>query len=194
MREARAKQIESGSTFFEIAHLISLQVAIPAATLTTRTFCGTISVSGNVTGNGHSPMTTPDTATASPSQRSRVTNGTGLLPGVDGRSALARRYRDLVAAITADLGGAASEALLLQVRNAASLQLHAEGLTARTVRGECIDPEAITRANGAANRALSAIRKSIGPKAKRARPAGSYGVESLDRHLGRPSETEGAAR
>jgi hypothetical protein len=106
---------------------------------------------------------------------------------------LARRYRDLVAGITADLGSDASEALLLQVRNAASLQLHAEELTARTVRGERVDPEAITRANGAASRALSAIRKSIAPKSRRTRPTGTAGSAGLDAYLSGRSDP-GASR
>jgi hypothetical protein len=38
-------------------------------------------------------------------QRSRVTNGTALLPGVDGRSAWMRRCKDIIAAHVSDLGG-----------------------------------------------------------------------------------------
>lgn len=37
--------------------------------------------------------------------RSRVTNHQDLLPGLDGRSSAARRFRDLVAALIADQGG-----------------------------------------------------------------------------------------
>jgi hypothetical protein len=39
--------------------------------------------------------------------RSRVTNGSKMVRGVDGRSADARRYRDLAMALADDLGGAA---------------------------------------------------------------------------------------
>ena len=38
--------------------------------------------------------------------RSRVTNGKDLLANVDGRTAAARRYRDLRLSLTDDLGGA----------------------------------------------------------------------------------------
>jgi hypothetical protein len=38
--------------------------------------------------------------------RSAVTNHKDLLPGLDGRSATARRFRDLVNAFVADMGGA----------------------------------------------------------------------------------------
>jgi hypothetical protein len=34
-----------------------------------------------------------------------VTNGREILPDVDGRSLIARRYRDIAAAITSDAGG-----------------------------------------------------------------------------------------
>ena len=37
--------------------------------------------------------------------RSRLTNGKDLLPNIDGRSLIARRYRDICSAIAADQGG-----------------------------------------------------------------------------------------
>lgn len=40
--------------------------------------------------------------------RSKITNGNALLPEVDGRSAHARRLRDLIAGFTSDMGGAAT--------------------------------------------------------------------------------------
>ncbi len=36
--------------------------------------------------------------------RSRITNGSKMLPDVDGRSTVARRYRDISSAIVADQG------------------------------------------------------------------------------------------
>jgi hypothetical protein len=38
-------------------------------------------------------------------QRSRITNGSALLPGVDGRSAWIRRCKDVIQAHLSDLGG-----------------------------------------------------------------------------------------
>jgi hypothetical protein len=65
-----------------------------------------------------------------PHARSRMTNGTGLLPGVDGRSTWARRLRDLIALHTADLGGqeviSAAEASI--IRRAACLTVELERL------------------------------------------------------------------
>jgi hypothetical protein len=40
--------------------------------------------------------------------RSRISNGSAILPGVDGRSCWARRLRDLIALHVADLGGEAN--------------------------------------------------------------------------------------
>src|SRR5262245_55027813 len=53
-----------------------------------------------------------------PTARSRVTNGQEWLPNVDQRTAVARRYRDLIAQIASDQGGAdrMSEARLQLVR------------------------------------------------------------------------------
>ena len=55
--------------------------------------------------------------------RSRITNGSTVLPGVDGRSVWVRRLRDLMALHIADLGGdtAISEAERSIVRRAATL-------------------------------------------------------------------------
>jgi hypothetical protein len=72
--------------------------------------------------------------------RSRVTNGADLLPGIDGRSPTYRRYRDLVAAMVADLGGIAlSEARMQLVRRFAASAVLAEAMEARLVKGEPVD-------------------------------------------------------
>jgi hypothetical protein len=72
--------------------------------------------------------------------RSRITNGADILPGVDGRSLVARRYRDIVAAIAVDQGGAdrMSEARAQLVRRFAALAVQAEMLEARLARGEAV--------------------------------------------------------
>jgi hypothetical protein len=60
--------------------------------------------------------------------RSRITNGRELLPGVDGRSEWARRFRDLIQLLQSDLGGESecSEAEKLIVRRAACLTTECE--------------------------------------------------------------------
>src|SRR5271170_2400568 len=73
--------------------------------------------------------------------RSRVTNGHALLPGIDGRSAAARRYQDLIASLTSDAGGDAqlSEARRQLIRRFAALSVLAENMEARLAMGETID-------------------------------------------------------
>ncbi len=107
------------------------------------------------------------TAIAKPSttNRSRITNGSAMLSGVDGRSALARRFRDLVEALLAEQPGPVTEAARLQIRSAASLQVHAEELTARMARGEPVSAEEMTRAANGAIRALASLTRR--PAARR---------------------------
>ena len=70
-----------------------------------------------------------------------MTNHKDLLPGLDGRSASARRFRDLVNAIVAEMGGLdrCSEIKLGLVRRLAATTVQAEMLEARMVDGEQID-------------------------------------------------------
>jgi hypothetical protein len=73
--------------------------------------------------------------------RSRVTNGGDVLPGVDGRSLIARRYRDIASAIVADQGGAErlAEARMQLIRRFAAGAVLAEGLEADMANGKSID-------------------------------------------------------
>jgi hypothetical protein len=74
-------------------------------------------------------------------QRSRLTNGKDLLPDIDGRSAMARRFKDITAAVVTDQGGigACSESRLQLVRRFAAAAVLAEQMEAALVRGEQID-------------------------------------------------------
>jgi hypothetical protein len=74
-------------------------------------------------------------------QRSRMTNGTALLPDVDGRSAIARRFKDITSGILADQGGAdlCSETRKQLIRRFAAAAVIAEQLEAALVRGEAIN-------------------------------------------------------
>jgi hypothetical protein len=73
--------------------------------------------------------------------RSKISNGTDLLMGIDGRTATARRYRDLYASIAADQGGIdrLSEARAQLIRRFAAASVLAEMMEARLVGGENID-------------------------------------------------------
>lgn len=67
-------------------------------------------------------------AKRAPTTRSKISNGTKLLVGTDGRSVWARRFRDLYAAFIADAGGddAVSEAERVILRRAAVLATELE--------------------------------------------------------------------
>jgi hypothetical protein len=87
----------------------------------------------------NSPTDRP--GSAPPTLRSRVTNHKDLLPGVKGTSSAARRFRDLVNAFVADMGGLdrCSEIRLGLLRRLAATTVQAEMLEARMVNGEEID-------------------------------------------------------
>lgn len=76
-----------------------------------------------------------------PAFRSRATNCRDLLPGVDGRSGPARRFRDIVLAVGSDQGGLEhlSEARTQLVRRFAAACVLAEAVEARIAQGEPVD-------------------------------------------------------
>src|ERR1700734_1602054 len=88
--------------------------------------------------------------------RSAVTNDPLLLRGVDGRSMVARRYRDVAIALADDLGGQEklSEPSKILVRQAAALTVQVEGLQSKIVAGEDVDLEQLTRLSNALSRML----------------------------------------
>lgn len=87
-----------------------------------------------------SPKSTP-LAARKPEAKSRVSNGSDVLPGVDGRSRVARRYRDISAAIAVDQGGAhhISETKHQLIRRFAAAAVLAEAMEAQLANGEPID-------------------------------------------------------
>jgi hypothetical protein len=74
-------------------------------------------------------------------QRSRVSNDTSLLAGIDQRSAVARRYKDITQAILIDQGGVdqCSESRLQLVRRFAAAAVLAEQMESRLANGEQIN-------------------------------------------------------
>jgi hypothetical protein len=78
----------------------------------------------------------------SKSNSSQVTNGAKLwLPGVDGRSAVARRTRDIFDQLCSDLGGHdhLSEAQTQLCRRAAMISISCEQMEADSAAGQRID-------------------------------------------------------
>lgn len=84
------------------------------------------------------PNSLPAPRTRKPRGKSRVSNNVALLPDIDGRTMLGRRYRDLVENLISDQGGASqlSEARLQLVRRFAACATLAENMEAAIVRGE----------------------------------------------------------
>lgn len=97
--------------------------------------------------------------TARATTRSQISNGTRLLHNVDGRSASARRFRDLVQAYEAEIGGTLSELERGLVRQAAILSLKTEQMQESVVRGEDVDSDTLIRLSGEARRILQSLRK-----------------------------------
>jgi hypothetical protein len=102
--------------------------------------------------------------------RSRVTNGSKLVVGLDGRSAEARRYRDLAMSFADDLGGAdkLTEAQRTLIAQAATLQVQSERVQATVLRGEVVNVEQLTRLANATSRILTQLglrreRRDTGP-------------------------------
>src|SRR5262245_34211870 len=88
-----------------------------------------------------SPAGNPAITPRKPTARSRVSNGKDWLAGVDQRSSIARRYRDLMAEAIADSGGlsACSQARLQLIRRLAALSVQLEQLEAKLADGAEID-------------------------------------------------------
>lgn len=105
--------------------------------------------------SGGSKRRAPSTLTI----RSSITNGTDLLPHIDGRSVVARRYRDIQNAIASDLGGLSvmTEAQLQLARSAAGLTLLRERLDAKAVNGESVDDMQYCRISNSLSRVLVAL-------------------------------------
>lgn len=73
--------------------------------------------------------------------RSKISNGNDLLPDIDGRTLLARRYRDITHALVIDQGGTEqiSEVRLQLVRRFSAAACLAEQMEAKLAAGEDID-------------------------------------------------------
>jgi hypothetical protein len=116
-------------------------------------------------------------ARSSTTNRSAVTNGSKLLVGIDGRSPTARRFRDLVQAYKAEIGGDLSQTEMAMIKTAASLAIQAELMQADIVNGKMVDSGDLIRLSSEARRILDAI----GEKASKRKPAAPKLAEYLAR-------------
>ena len=107
----------------------------------------------------NSPGDRPPSATGSPCLRSRVTNGRTLFVEADTRGPWARRFRDVLAEITSDLGGAdlLSEGQRQLARRAATISLACERMEGEAAAGEPINLELYGRLTDRLGRALQRL-------------------------------------
>jgi hypothetical protein len=89
----------------------------------------------------NSPTRRPLVASKSRLHRSRVGNGKDLLPDIDGRSAIARRFKEITSAVVIDQGGIErlSESRIQLIRRFSAACVLAERMESRLVNDEEID-------------------------------------------------------
>jgi len=107
-------------------------------------------------------------------QRSRIANGSALLPGVDGRSAWVRRAKEVIASHLSDMGGVdnTSAAERSIIRRASTLTVELEALEAKFAAAGSAKPDDLdlyVRASGNLRRLL----ESVGLQ-RRAREVGKF--------------------
>jgi hypothetical protein len=132
-------------------------------------------------------------------QRSRITNGSALLSGVDGRSAWVRRCKDVIAAHLSDLGGEdnTSAAERSIVRRASVLTVELERLEAKfALAGEAsaADLDLYQRTAGNLRRLLEAI--GLQRRARDVTPSLAEYLASLrqsEAEANKPATEEGGA-
>jgi hypothetical protein len=133
-----------------------------------------------------SPDAHPSVAASSPTTRSRITNGKQLLANIDGRSAEARRYKDLCLAFADDCGGASAltEGQRALVRSAAALSIQSEKLQGAMIRGEAVSDEQMTRVANSLARTLQRLALKRAPAKREA--------STLAEHFSRPVQRSAA--
>lgn len=94
---------------------------------------------------------------AKPQARSKITNGLRMLDGIDGRSAIARRFRDIWHGLEQEFE-INSESDQVLVKQAAALAIVSEQLQAQVVRGELVDHRQIINLAGQLRRTLATLR------------------------------------
>jgi hypothetical protein len=127
--------------------------------------------------------------------RAKVSNGTQLLAGVDGRSATFRRFRDLVDDLIAEQDRELSISEIGLIRSAAALLVRSEELQAAAVRCEEIDGDELIRLTSEARRLLSSLRTPVIPVRDEPQTLDDYFASSQmlqNVAIASPSPTDGA--
>jgi hypothetical protein len=99
--------------------------------------------------------------------RSAVTNGKRTLIGVNASSKYGRRYRDLIAAYSAEIGLPLGASETAMVKQAAALAVRSEMMQAQIINGEHIEPDDLIRICSEVRRILDALAA----KARERKPA-----------------------
>jgi hypothetical protein len=107
-------------------------------------------------------MCSPNFSAGHATTRSRISNRSRLLPGVDGRSAGARRFRDVCASCEAEVGGGVTEIERDLIRLAAALTLCAE--QSEIVLVQAINSDGLIRLSSEARRIPGALRSKAGKR------------------------------
>lgn len=94
----------------------------------------------------------------STTNRSRVSNGTKLAVGIDGRSPEARRFRDVIKDYEAEFEAVSSFDRSL-IRDAAFLKIKMEALQAKHLSGGDVASDEIVRLSGQLRRMLTSLRR-----------------------------------
>lgn len=123
--------------------------------------------------------------TGSPRQwRSAITNG-ALPNGIDGRSAIGRRYRDLIAEFSHELAGGdpLSHAELILVRQASAIVARLETLQSDIVNGAVVVDDEFVRLSNASVRILTKLERQRQAKQPKGRAPSKSTVESVADHF-----------
>jgi hypothetical protein len=96
-------------------------------------------------------------ASRSANNRSRTTNDPRRVRGVDGRSAIMRRRRDLIGMYVAALGNQITDRKMVEIVRAADLVAACETQRALSLRGQPVDVLALVRLENLAARAVKAL-------------------------------------
>ena len=113
------------------------------------------------------PTASAVTAERKPEARSRITNGkTPFLPGVDGRSARARRFRDVYASLMVQLEAIGPVSVRQQevAADMASLRLELDEQRTRQAAGEPIDLAVFTTAMNSYQRSALRLGLELRPR------------------------------
>jgi len=105
--------------------------------------------------------------------RSKISNGSAVLSGIDGRSAPARRFKNLYQDYLKRTAGEHDELC----KQLATLIVRREAIDAAMIRGEPINDFDLVRISSCINRTLARLQRLIGesePEHERRRPLHDY--------------------